>query len=126
MPAKFQVGEPDTIRTKKLNSFRLSFGIEGKPSNAQELVRFVAVRDMRIADMGGNSDVAATGSAQFSLTSNGVSVATATWGASGKTAAGAVVPNTVILKDSVVKLIAPATQDATLDKATVWVDFVEG
>lgn len=126
MPPRFIVNEPDIIRSKKLNEYTLEFSFEGKPDAGQVLWRGKALRQMRVSDIAGDSDIAATGSAAFAFSDDGVDIATITWGASGTVAVGNVTPNHIIAEGSVLKLTAPGSQDATLNRGTISITVFDG
>jgi hypothetical protein len=92
-------------------------GIVGKPSNGEVVLLFVAPRAFRIpANAAGSylkAGIAATGSSVFSIQKNGAQFLTATVAGSGTTAtfSGS---QTDFAAGDVLKIVAPATADATL------------
>jgi hypothetical protein len=92
-------------------------GIVGKPSNGEVVLLFVAPRAFRIpANAAGSylkAGTAATGPSVFSIKKNGTEFLTATVAAAGTTATFAS-SQTDFAAGDVLKIVAPATADATL------------
>ncbi|QLH37721.1 MAG: hypothetical protein HWD60_00145 [Defluviicoccus sp.] len=92
-------------------------GIVGTPANGEVVLLFVAPRPFRIPANATGSQLkagtAATGAAVFSIEKNGVSVLSATVAASGNTASFSGSPADFAAGD-VLRIVAPATADATL------------
>jgi hypothetical protein len=92
-------------------------GIVGKPSNSEVVLLFAAPRAFRIPANASGSQLkagtAATGSSVFSIAKNGTQFLTATVAAAGTTATFAS-SQTDFAAGDVLKIVAPATADATL------------
>jgi hypothetical protein len=126
--ALFNEPEHPGIRVKKLNALNerpLQTSFDGKPDAGQVLWRARAPRALFIKEIGGDSDVAAAGASAFAITVDGVTFASAGW-APGATTAIGTITTAEIPQDSVIRLVAPASQDATLADGTISVIFGEG
>lgn len=105
------------VKPQNLIPYDILCGIVGKPSNGEVVLLFVAPRAFRIpANAAGSrlkAGTAATGTAVFSIQKNGSEFLTATVAASGTTAtfAGSQVD---FAAGDMLRIIAPATADATL------------
>ena len=124
----FRFNEGDPIRVKKLNDLNerpVQIGFVGKPTASQVLWRGKAERAFTLKSLSGDSDNAATGAATFNLTADGVTVGTVAWSAASKIAVGTVITAAIAI-NAVLKLVAPASPDATLDAGTILITFGEG
>ncbi len=107
----------DSIAIAATPPYDILCGIVGKPANGEGVLLFVAPRPFRIpANAAGSrlkAGAAATGSSVFSIQKNGSEVLTATVAASSTTATFAGSQTDVAAGD-VLKIVAPASADATL------------
>jgi hypothetical protein len=105
------------VKPQNLIPYDVLCGIVGKPANGEMVLLFVAPRPFRIpANAGGSrlkAGTAATGTAVFSIQKNGSEFLTGTVAASGTTAtfAGS---QTDFAAGDVLRIVAPASADATL------------
>jgi len=105
------------VRPQNLVPYDILCGIVGKPSNAEVVLLFVASRPFRIPANAAASRLkagtAAAGTAVFSMQKNGTQFLTATVGASATTATFAC-SQTDFAAGDVLRIVAPATADASL------------
>ena len=105
------------VKPQNLIPYDILCGIVGKPSNGEVVLLFVAPRAFRIpANAAGSylkAGTAATGSSVFSIQKNGAQFLTATVAGSGTTATFSS-SQTDFAAGDVLKIVAPATADATL------------
>src|SRR5512132_3894023 len=105
------------VKPQNLIPYDILCGIVGKPSNGEVVLLFVAPRAFRIpANAAGSylkAGAAATGSSVFSIQKNGAQFLTATVAGSGTTASFSS-SQTDFAAGDVLKIVAPATADATL------------
>lgn len=101
----------------KSGIYDMLIAIEGKPGASEVLYKFVAPRALELpSSFSGsqfNADTAATSAATISITKNGAAFGTATVVASATTAAFSSAGTTFAAGD-ILRVVAPATQDATL------------
>jgi hypothetical protein len=105
------------VKPQNLIPYDILCGIVAKPSNSEIVLLFVAPRAFRIpANASGSqlrASTAATGSSVFSIQKNGAQFLTATVAGSG-TSATFSSSQTDFAAGDVLKIVAPATADATL------------
>ena len=104
------------VKPQTLIPYDILCGIVGKPSNSEMVLLFVAPRAFRIpANAAGSylkAGIAATGSSVFSVQKNGTQFLTAT--VAGSATATFSSSQTDFAAGDVLKVVAPATADATL------------
>ena len=105
------------VKPQNLIPYDILCGIVGKPSNGEMVLLFVAPRAFRVPVNAAGSylkaGTAATGSSVFSIQKNGTQFLTATVAGAGTTATFSS-SQTDFAAGDVLKVVAPATADATL------------
>lgn len=105
--------------TPPVAAYDVGMWIAGAPTNGEEIARIVVPRACSFADDFAGSyavaEVAATGSSVFDVQKNGASVGSITFAAAGTTGTFATTGGaTTFAAGDTIKIIAPATADATL------------